>query len=306
MNDFVIQATGLTRYFGRKCAVDRVSFNIPRGCIAALLGRNGSGKTTLLRMLVGLLEPTAGSSTILDYDSQSIPAHLRRRIAYVAEGHPLYGWLTIRQLAAYQARFYPSWKQSLFDMVIGHFQLDSSSKTGSLSRGQQAGVALALALAPEPELLVLDDPSLGLDPVARRAILEMILRVCAGGERTVLLSTHELQDVDRIADRVLILDQSRLVADAEKDTLLAHIQEFILEPADAASPTPPGLLSSRRDGDTLRLIIANPDEQTRTILAAAGNILDQRDVSLEDGVIAYLSRRGAFESRTQGRKAGAA
>ncbi len=303
MSDYVIQANGLTRYFGQKCAVDQVSFRIPRGCIAALLGRNGSGKTTLMRMLLGMLEPTRGSSTILGHQSLAIPPEARGRIGYVAEGHPLYPWMTVGQLAAHQSRFYPTWNNTVYRSIVDHFQLNDSTRAGSLSRGQRAGVALALALAPEPELLVLDDPSLGLDPVARRAILEVIINVCGGGDRTILLSTHEMQDVERIADRVLILDQSQLVADAEKDYLLSHVQEFIIDNTKQ-NPDIRGLVSTRNQGNSLHLIVANADEAGAGALLAAG--AQQSDVTLEDAVIAYLSRRGSALAGPAGQEGGAA
>lgn len=295
--DTVIHADRLTRYFGTHCAVDQVSFSIPRGCIAALLGRNGSGKTTLMRMLVGLLDPTRGSSTILGHNSLSIPPELRARFGYVAEGHPLYGWMTVRQLAEHQSTFYAHWNTAVYRSIIDHFQLRETTKAASLSRGQRAGVALALALAPEPELLILDDPSLGLDPVARRAILEVIINVCGGGggDRTILLSTHELQDVERIADRVLVLDHSVLVANADKDYFLSHVREYLAETDHPLGPKAiPGLVSSRREGRLLRLIVANPAEGTHQAVASAtGTHVEERDVSLEDAVIAYLGRRGS-------------
>ena len=299
MSDCVIQAHRLTRYFGQKCAVDHVSFAVPRGTVTALLGRNGSGKTTLMRMLLGMLEPTRGSSTILGHDSANIPPAVRGRIGYVAEGHPLYGWMSIGRLAKHQAAIYPHWNWDTYHRIIDHFQLDEKAKSGRLSRGQTAGVALAVALAPEPELLVLDDPSLGLDPVARRAILEVIVDLCGGGECTVLLSTHELQDVERIADRVLVLDQSMLVADAEKDYFLSHVREYVIEGA-AGRPEVKGLISSRPEGNLLRLLVANPDEQTQRQLETAGTVIEQRSVNLEDAVIGYLSRRGRVLEEIKG------
>lgn len=289
MSDCVIQAEGLTRYFGTTCAADQVSFRIPRGCVAALLGRNGSGKTTLMRMLLGLLEPTRGSSTILGHNSLAIPPEVRGRVGYVAEGHPLYGWMTVGQLAEHQSAFYSTWNSAVYRSIIDHFQLNEKARAGSLSRGQRAGVALALALAPEPELLVLDDPSLGLDPVARRAILEVIINVCGGGDRTIFLSTHELQDVERIADRILILDHSQLVANADKEYLLSHVREFTIDLPER-QPEIPGLICARRKGDRLWLTVANPNESVVAPLLGAG--AEEHDVTLEDAVIAYLSRRG--------------
>lgn len=298
MSDLVVQAHRLTRYFGQKCAVEDVSFGVPRGSVTALLGRNGSGKTTLLRMLMGMLQPTRGHSIILGQNSDALSPATRERIAYIAEGHPLYGWMSIGQLARHQSRLYAHWNQDVYHRILDHFELSEKASAGRLSRGQTAGVSLAIALAPEPELLILDDPSLGLDPVARRAILEVIVDLCGDGRRTVLLSTHELQDVERIADRVLLLDRSVLLADAEKDYFLSRISEYVIEGASVI-PAVPGLVSSRRAGERLHLLVANA-ETTPSAISELNLPFEQRPVTLEDAVIGYLSRRGRLLDETKG------
>lgn len=290
MDDFVIRSNRLCRYFGRKCAVNGVSFDIPRGCVASLLGRNGSGKTTIIRMLLGLLEPSRGSSTVLGEPSSHLSCDVLSRVAYVAEGHPLPGWMTCAQLAKHQSHFYSTWDGNIYRSIIDHFQLDEQTRVSSLSRGQRAGVALAVALAPKPELLILDDPSLGLDPVARRGILEIIVDLCAGGGRTIFLSTHELQDVERVADRVLILDQSVLMADAEKDYFLSRVREYRIDLQGQRRPEVKGLVSAHMEGPMTRMIVANADEQT---VRSFGSLkVEQGPTTLEDAVIAYLARRG--------------
>src|SRR5262249_39508684 len=122
--DPVIQARGLTRYFGRKCAVDGLSLAVPRGSVFAFIGRNGAGTTTTIRMLLGLLEPTRGSSTILGHDSAVLPPEARARIGYMAEGHPVYAWMRLAQYARFQSGFYPRWNRDIFSAVIDHFAID--------------------------------------------------------------------------------------------------------------------------------------------------------------------------------------
>jgi len=260
LSDPVITTHRLTRYFGKTPAVDDVSFSVPRGSVTALLGRNGSGKTTTLRMLLGLLEPTRGSSTLLGHDSQHLPPTLRATIGYLSENHPLIPWMTVDQMAHFQAAFYPRWNQEMFNATIDHFGLNRSQKTSALSRGQRAGVALAITLAPEPELLILDDPALGLDPVARRALLESILFIIRSPHRTVFLSSHLLDDVERVADYLIILDRATLRAACPVETFRQRIAHFELTFPDAppALPPLPGLLDSLRMPNMLRLMIANP------------------------------------------------
>ncbi len=210
--DSVIEARGLTRYFGRKCAVDSVSFRVPRGSVFAFIGRNGAGKTTTIRMLLGLLEPTRGSSIILGCDSATLRPETRARIGYMAEGHPVYAWMRVGQYGRFQRSFYHHWKQEIFAAVIDYFAINPSTRAGHLSHGQRAGLHLAMTLAIEPEVLMLDDPATGLDPAARRSLLEAMIYFTRSRERTIFFSTHLLDDVERVADHVAILDYSILRA----------------------------------------------------------------------------------------------
>src|SRR5947209_1974534 len=132
----VIQARGLTRYFGARCAVDNLTFSVPRGSVLAFLGRNGAGKTTTIRMILGLLEPTRGSSSILGYDSALLPPEARARIGYMAEGHPVYGWMRVSQCEGFQRGFYAHWNQDVFAAVIDYFAIDPRTRAGHLSHGQ--------------------------------------------------------------------------------------------------------------------------------------------------------------------------
>ncbi len=176
---------------------------MPAGSIYGFLGRNGMGKTTTIRILLGLEEPTRGGTRVFGEDSRRLRPETRARIGYLPEGHHVYGWMTVRECGQFQAAFFPKWNQHIFDVVITHFRLTPKMKAGHLSRGQRAGLCLAMTLAPEPELLVLDDPALGLDPVARRSLLQSMLYVTRQPNRTILFSSHLLSDVERVADRIV-------------------------------------------------------------------------------------------------------
>ena len=295
MTDAVIETDRLTRYFGKKCAVDSLNLAIPRGCVLALLGRNGSGKTTTIRMLLGLIQPTRGSAKILGHDSQSIPPAVRASIGYIAETHPLYGWMRIKQAGDFQSAFYPRWNGKIFSAVLDHFRLSPAARINHLSRGERAGVSLALTLAPQPTLLLLDDPALGLDPVARRSLLESILYVTRNQDRTILLSSHMLSDVERVADRIVVLDRSILRVNAAIDFFRNHIRQYLLTFAGAAPSVPaiPGLLSSRRDYHELRVVLANPtDQSVATLRSLNPASMGEIPLTLEDAVIGYLGDRG--------------
>jgi ABC-2 type transport system ATP-binding protein len=296
--DTVIETQGLTRYFGHRKAVDGVTMSVPRGCVFAFLGRNGSGKTTTIRMLLGLLEPTRGSSAVLGHDSRSLPPEVRARIGYMSESHTLYNWMTVRQCGEYQSRFYPRWNERIFQSVVGHFRLDSRAKAGQLSRGERAGLSLAITLAPEPELLILDDPALGLDPVARRSLLESMIYVTRGDGRTIFFSSHLLEDVERVADHMAILDGSVLRACCPVETFRTRVRQFLLRYAGNAAPPAqlpavPGLLHARRSMGELRLSIAAVDDQTQHLLRTLGaSSVEETPMAFDDAMIGYLGDRG--------------
>jgi ABC-2 type transport system ATP-binding protein len=312
----VIETSRLTRYFGAKKAVDSLTMSVPRGCVFAFLGRNGSGKTSTIRMLLGLTAPTRGSSRLMGQDSQHLTSELRARVGYMSESHTLNDWMTVRQMGEYQSAFYARWNPKVFGSIVEHFRLDPRTRAGSLSRGERAGLALAITLAPEPELLILDDPALGLDPVARRSLLESMIYVTRGSDRTIFFSSHLLDDVERVADYVAILDRSVLRACCPVDLFRASVKQFVLHFAADRRPAetwPPirGLLNTQRIANDLRLTIANTTHDTRAVLSSLGAAsIDETEVSFSDALIGYLGERGErgsfFEPMIAGLTGGAA
>ncbi len=295
MADYVIRTTNLTRYFGRKRAVYSLDIAVPRGCVFGFLGRNGSGKTTTIRMLLGLLEPTRGSARVLGHDSATLSPDVRARIRYLAEGHHVYGWMRVEECGKFQSRFFSNWNDDLFHAICEYFCLDPKARAKNLSRGERAGLCLALTLAPEPELLVLDDPALGLDPVARRALLESMIYVTRQKDRTIFFSSHLLSDVERVADRIAILDRGQLRVCCSLETFRSRLRHVVLHFAGRPPELPeiPGLLHAVRAEGEMALTIVNYDGQTEEILARLGaERIEPVEISLEDGFISYLGERG--------------
>jgi ABC-2 type transport system ATP-binding protein len=163
-----------------------------------LIGYSGAGKTTLIRMLLGLLPPTRGRAGLLGCDCEALTPEVRARIGYLAEGHFIWGWMRACDAARMQRETFPRWDQHLFDSMPKFFGVDPQSRVRQVSRGQRAGVSLAMTLATDPELLVLDDPSMGLDPVARRSLVEGLLAFARRSDRAILICTHLLDDVERL------------------------------------------------------------------------------------------------------------
>jgi ABC-2 type transport system ATP-binding protein len=294
--DTAIQTRGLTRYFGRRCVVDGLSFCVPRGSVFAFIGRNGAGKTTTIRMILGLLEPTRGAATILGHDSADLPPEVRARIGYMAEGHPVYGWMRVSQSASFQRGFYAQWNQDIFTAVIDYFAIDPRTRAGHLSHGQRAGLHLAMTLAIEPEVLMLDDPATGLDPAARRSLLEAMVYFTRDRERTILFSTHLLDDVERVADCVAVMDYSALRACCSVETFCERVRRLVArfpgEPPRELPPVP-GLLRVTRAENELTLFVANLNGRTERDLEVLGALsVDEQPVALEDALIAYVGRSG--------------
>jgi ABC-2 type transport system ATP-binding protein len=294
-DDYAIETHGLTKYYGARRVVAPLDIRIPRGSIFGFLGRNGAGKTTTIRMLMGLVEPTRGSASVLGYDCNNLPPEARARIGYLAEGHHVYDWMTVEETRAFQSGFYERWNDKIFHSVVDHFGLKPKARAKDLSRGERAGLCLALTLAPEPELLVLDDPALGLDPVARRSLLQSMVYVTQKADRTILFSSHLLSDVERVADHIAVIDHGILRASCGIETFQERVRQVSARFTGEA-PQPPeikGLLHTFRTDNELLMTFANYDLRTyQQIEALKPERIDVVPLGLEDAFISYIGERG--------------
>jgi len=228
MNNDVIKIENLTKFFEGRCVLDSVNLNVPKGCIYGLLGRNGAGKTTIIRILLGLESPTRGKTYLYDSDSANLSAKLKGKIGYVAEAHNLIQNYRVSRLVSLCKSLSSKWNQQFFDHLLQTFRLPMDRKVNQLSTGMRAQLNLALAMARDPELLILDDPTLGLDTVARRQFLELAIDLLQKDGRTILFSSHILSDVERIADRIGILVAGKLVVDCTLEELKNRVKKLRL------------------------------------------------------------------------------
>jgi ABC-2 type transport system ATP-binding protein len=300
MTEFVLETQGLTKFYGSKPAVDHIDLKIPRGCICGFVGRNGAGKTTAIKLMLGFLKPTAGSSRLLGCDSQNLTPAIRQRIGYVAEGHRLIRWMTIVEIAKFHSAFFPGqWDGKFFWEMIEYFGLSKKQKIKHLSNGQRAQVSLALTLAPNPELLIMDDPTLGLDAAIRRQFLEGIIELIMRQGRTILFSSHILGDIDRVADRIVVLDKGVIRADCTIEQFRTAIKKVRLVFGQTSPETVDidGLLHSRRADKELELVlVGTADEKIADWAKSAGaeeyQIIKQ---NLEDQFIEYTAPAGRIK-----------
>jgi len=221
LSEPVISVAELTRRFGAKTALDSVSVSMPRGAVYGLVGANGAGKTTLIKHILGLLRAESGSVRVFGLDPVADPVGVLSRIGYLSEENDLPGWMRVNELIRYSRAFYPAWDDEYAEELRQSFALDPAAKIKTLSKGQKARMGLLIALAYRPDLLVLDEPSSGLDPIVRRDILGAIIRTIAHEGRTVLFSSHLLEEVEQVADHVTMINRGQIVLSASLDAIRA-------------------------------------------------------------------------------------
>ena len=240
MTDTAIEIANVTVRYGRVTAVRDLTLTVPRGSVYALLGRNGAGKSSLVRCLLGQRQADAGTIRAFGEDVWTQRATLMQRIGVVSEEADAPQEMTTAQIARFCAKLYARWDQNEVDERLRRFEVPATTRFGALSKGQKKQALLALALAMSPDLLVLDDPTLGLDVVARKSLFEEVIAELADRGITVLLTTHDLAGIEALADRVAIMKNGTLVVEEELDALKARFRRirFAAEPASVSETYP--------------------------------------------------------------------
>jgi ABC-2 type transport system ATP-binding protein len=300
MNDHsgsnVVEISGLTRNFGKRNALDDVDLRVPRGRVFGLVGENGAGKTTLIKHILGLLKAEKGSVRVFGLDPVAEPVSVLSRIGYLSENRDLPPWIRVDELLRYTQAHYPKWDAGYAEQLRARFSLPPSAKVKTLSRGETAKAGLLLALAFRPDLLLLDEPSSGLDPVVRRDILEAIIRTVADEGRTVLFSTHLLEEVERVADEIAMMFRGRIVLHGPLDEVKASHHRLILRFANpqTVAPNVPCALSVRGSGLEWTVICNGSRQQVITAAAQLGaKLVHEETPSLDDIFAAQSSRHSA-------------
>lgn len=306
-SEFVIDTEDLCLQFRGKLALDRLSLRLPRGGIHAFVGANGAGKSSLFRVLLGFEPLTSGSARVLGHDCGRLSPELRGRIGFVNEEHTLPGWMRVRDLMRMQQRHYEQdgrqrWNGARFDEVLSHFNVLPAQRVGELSRGERAGLNLALALAQGPELLILDEPTLGLDVVAKRAFLDAMLQTSIDDGSTIVYCSHQMDEIERVADNLVILERGSLRTMSGPDDFCERVQLWVAEfPFKAPEVREmPGVLQVQQlDGLTH---IVTFDQQDGAAFEARLKLLGARRVQamalgLDRAVNAFLSHGHAGARR---------
>jgi ABC-type multidrug transport system ATPase subunit len=293
----VIQTSGLTHMYGDHAALSDVELRVPAGSLYALLGPNGSGKTTLLQILMGLRRATRGHVTVFGKDVTRLTVQDRALMTYVAEGQRLPEWMTLQQLEAYLAPLYSAWDHALADDLRERFQLRSKGKVGTFSRGEKMKAALLVALAPRPRLLIMDEPFSGIDVATRDALIHGVLESAGTDGWTVVVCSHDIAEIELLADWVGFLQRGKLNISEPMDNLRGRFQRVEVFDAenDFAQPFPNDWLDIEQAGQRVSFITQDGDRAREEFafqgLFSPTALVDVRPATLREVFVALTNRR---------------
>jgi ABC-2 type transport system ATP-binding protein len=300
VSDPVVAVTHLSRRFGSTCALDDVTFTVPRGCVFGLVGENGAGKSTLVKHLLGLWRAESGSVHVFNLDPVQDPAGVLSRIGYLSEQPDLPDWMRVEELLHYTAAFYPGWDASYAGQLLRQFGLASNARVKTLSKGQRARLGLIAAEAHRPDLLILDEPSSGLDPIVRHDILEAIVRTVSDEGRTVIFSSHLLDEVERVSDHLAMLSRGALRLCAPLDEITARHRRMVLR-FDVPQLTPPDISGAiHLDGAGREWTVLCDVARTHTEAMArhlGASIVEDSPASLDEIFVGYSRQGAAMQTR---------
>jgi ABC-2 type transport system ATP-binding protein len=288
---FAIETRDLRFSLGKTFHVSKLEMHVPRRSVYGFLGPNGAGKTTTIRLLLGLLKPLDGSITVLGQAMPDNYPDVLARTGYVPERPHVYPSLTVDEAIRLHRAFYPTWDQRWADELQRQFLLDSSRRVGALSKGEAGKLLMLLALSQRPELLVLDEPTDGLDPVVRRDILAAVLEYVTDSEATVLISSHLVHELERICDWVGLMDGGRLVAELPMQEFKSGLKRLrvVSPPGDLTSPPFTLLARERNNGAVEQWLVRGWEPRMHEYLTSVGaSVREVVDLDLEEGFVEML------------------
>jgi ABC-2 type transport system ATP-binding protein len=274
----VIETTGLAKSYGAVEAVRGVDLAVPRGSIYGFLGRNGAGKTTTIKMLLGMVRPSGGGARVLgrDIGGAAEGVEIRRRTGFVGEDKGLYDYMTVEQLVRFTRPFFPAWRRDLEEKYARAFELPPGRKVKALSKGMRTKLALLVALARGAELLILDEPTGGLDPAMTEELLALLTGLAASEEVTIFFSSHQIAEVEQIADRVCVINRGRVGVEGVLDELKESYRRVQIVYGEGSTPhapfRTPGVERSKADGRWLTLLVSRNAERIAEEARAAGAV----------------------------------
>ena len=290
MTESVIKIEGLHFSYGKKQVLKGVNLEVPKGSIFGFLGRNGTGKTTTIKTLLGLQKPQAGRCMVGGLDSFTETLEVRRRIGFMAEDQQMYGWMTVSRIIKWVAGFYTDWDYKFANELADRLGLSKNMKVKELSKGQNSSLALLLALGHRPDIVILDDPTLGLDPIARKDFLRHVIDLLQSNGVTVFFSSHLLYEIEPVADHIAILDKGIIIKASRTEQLRENVRKFVLTPVPEANFSRlPGILDVLKVGDNVSITVEDCNEEKRTQLKGiSANGMTEVALNLDEIFEAYV------------------
>lgn len=301
MTDDAIATRGLVKRYGRQEAVNGLDMRVPAGAVYGFLGRNGAGKSTTIKMLLGLARPDAGTASVLGLDSATQTVDILRRVAFVGETKTLYGDLTPEEIVRFTRGFYPRWSESAAETCARRLDVPMRQRFKTLSKGNRAKVWLLLALGQAADLLVMDEPTAGLDPVSQDTLLQLVAEGAGAGTSTVFFSSHDLAEVERICDWVGIVDAGRMLLEARLDDIREHYRLVIAEGRDLPMERAAPVESATRKGSFSRYLVARDADGFAARLGSLGaSVTEVTPLSLRDVFLELVRREDPCTSGNAG------
>lgn len=288
----IIECRNLTHYYGKRLIYDNLSFGVPRGRILGLLGKNGTGKTTTINILSGFLQPRSGECYILSEKIGNMNPLTRRKIGLLIEGHVQYQFMNIEQIERFYASFYPNWKREAYYELMSRLKVAPHQRINRMSCGQRSQVALGLILAQDPEVLVLDDFSLGLDSGYRRLFVDYMREYAKAEDKTVFLTSHIIQDMERLVDDCIVMDYGKILVQMPVDELLGKFRRYTARVSEGfCMQDTDGIYNPSVIRQTLELFSMLPEAEVRARLSLQGVAdVQVEKVGLEDAFIGLTGK----------------
>jgi ABC-type multidrug transport system ATPase subunit len=291
MTNLAIEIKDIKKSFGKTSVLKNLSLNVPYGQTFAFLGRNGEGKTTTIKTLLGLLPPDSGEIKIMGLNPKTDAIEIRRQVGYLAEDQEMFGWMRVHEIIKFLKPFYPTWDDALTLQLLKRFDLDKTKKIKHLSKGQSVRLGLLLAMAHNPKLVILDDPTLGLDPIMRKEFLRDVVEHLQGNGVTIFFSSHLLYEVEPIADTIAILDGGSIIKLSATETLRNDVKQIIISNDDYEKLKPiPNLIDVKHSSHQTAIITEKADE-TLTLLQSQNITNTVVNLNLDEIFEAYVTGR---------------
>lgn len=290
-----IECKNLTHFYGKKLVYENLSFNVEEGKILGLLGKNGTGKSTTINILNGFLQPKEGECLIYGENTQNLTPKTKMRIGFLIEGHIQYTFMNIHQIEKFYSGFYPAWNSRPYWELMSKLKVTPKQKISTMSCGQRSQVALGLILAQDPDLLILDDFSMGLDPGYRRLFIDYLREYAKSANKTIFVTSHIIQDMERLIDDVLIMDYGRILAQQPLNSFMSKFRQFniTIKSHDTVFPKTDLAVNIERVKDKVEFYTYSEGAEVKMFLDASGieySAFEEKKMSLEDAFIGLTSK----------------